>query len=508
MKLLNVAVALSLLLPAMARGDGAYLSYWPEDATWKLSAEQRQLCAINYRNGQERMVLGIGVPRLEADKSPRGVWVFPVPARPAQVRLDVMPVFPRFTFQPLDMTLRREALQAWRLVRSSQVHPYLAILMFDLSPLGLIGGDASSLPDLQVHEQVQREGLVTQVVTAKDGEALSKYLATKGATPPPELAAAADGYIGKDYSFVVTWVEHASADEDRLLGVQVDFPTEDLFFPLRLTAAYGEQTIPATVYVIGAATPRASVRLAPYMQTDYARDPRPSSSGLFYGEAPSEPVLFTRVSIAAPSSAFENDLWLERTAPAKVHLADLALSWGVAGAWLGFLMLSVLVALLTRRLVAPDLPAKHAVLLGLANIAGIAGVAFVALLSGLIDSARPTGKLLTIVAGILGIVLGLAMLLTLVPARPGVEPGSWAEGIPTGLVFLSGLVVPPTVVWGWFSRRRAAAWAIVFCALFSALAFGGERLHLFALGSVSFTEGSLLPPGGLRLDQVGKPGLL
>ena len=49
-------------------------------------------------------------------------------------------------------------------------------------------------------------GLTSELITAKHDVALYTYLANKGLELPVESMAVIEGYIGQEYSFVVSWI--------------------------------------------------------------------------------------------------------------------------------------------------------------------------------------------------------------------------------------------------------------------------------------------------------------
>ncbi|MDI6759082.1 MAG: hypothetical protein QMD94_05375 [Candidatus Omnitrophota bacterium] len=73
--------------------DGGLVTQNPETLQWSLQKMNKQLCVINYENGFENMLLSIYVNDLQGEKA---VWIFPVPAKPDKIAVDITKSFPVF----------------------------------------------------------------------------------------------------------------------------------------------------------------------------------------------------------------------------------------------------------------------------------------------------------------------------------------------------------------------------------------------------------------------------
>ncbi|MEM0475869.1 MAG: hypothetical protein QW343_03680 [Candidatus Norongarragalinales archaeon] len=74
-----------------ASADGFGLIHDPDMELWSLMSERKQYAAINYVDGVEKMILVVNA-ELSGDKA---VWLFPVPASPDKVEIDVVTGFPQ-----------------------------------------------------------------------------------------------------------------------------------------------------------------------------------------------------------------------------------------------------------------------------------------------------------------------------------------------------------------------------------------------------------------------------
>ena len=132
-------------------------------------------------------------------------------------------------------------------------------------------------------------------------------------------------------------------------GVYVTFPTKDIFYPLVPTSVYGDNIIPAHIYMIGFVKPKIFKDISEFVQVSYFSEFKSrwvDDEGYnsyyepkdFFGKAPIGDLKYTKITIDAPSKKLTKDLWIKRTPPAKIILAWCILShpWPI-----GFIMLAL-----------------------------------------------------------------------------------------------------------------------------------------------------------------------
>jgi hypothetical protein len=204
-----------------------------------------------------------------------------------------------------------------------------------------------------------------------------------------------NGYIGEDYTFVVSWIslpEAVVVPTDysweypyrmispymRQPGVFVTFPTDKIYYPLVPTSAYGSTKIPVVLYVLGHVTPDAFNEIRSYTRTNYFVQDSIESWGLedFFGGVETSNLKYTKVEISAPSKYFVEDLTFTGAAPAKVSYAT-ALYALLSSSWLSgvviLLGMSALAGAITGFLVFKE--PKRFALVGLFNLFTIIGLA-------------------------------------------------------------------------------------------------------------------------------------
>lgn len=136
--------------------------------------------------------------------------------------------------------------------------------------VGEVGDNLDIEEKIIIHEHIEKMGLATELVTAKDENTFYNYLEEKGLDLPPDSKLILNKYIGEEYTFVVSWIfdveefKKESATEDvydrygiydstsslSTVGVSIKFPTEKIFFPLKPTSIYGSQKVPILIYVM------------------------------------------------------------------------------------------------------------------------------------------------------------------------------------------------------------------------------------------------------------------
>lgn len=365
-------------------GDGGIVIYDGDMFAWELQYMDRQLCAINYENGFENMLLSVDVTDLRGEKA---VWIFPIPAEPGATAIDIIKGFPRLGGYDIERQADEAVADAFLWMRLSQVYTIPCTLLMatmEVLPPGL---------GVEVHEHVEEMGLTTELITAEDGTAFYEYLTDTGLDLPPDLRSLFEEYVGKEYSFVASWISdieryrREAAREDiygpiiNSAGVSIRFRTDSIYFPLRPTSVYGSQTIPMLIYVIGHVTPELYPEIEKESRVNYYRqghyDVPDELSSFFGGSTAIEDLGYTRIQIRAPSEDLTEDLWIDDSTPAGLAVADFVNSYAWIGAIVIFALGSCLASLFAGVIVfRKDRPPKTKLaLFGLCNFLTLVGFA-------------------------------------------------------------------------------------------------------------------------------------
>jgi len=178
---------------------------------WEMLDEEQQLCAINYHEGIQNMILSVNTG--EEITGEKVVWIFPVPANPEKTAINIVKGFPMFRGYDVRYMADQSIYAIFSLIRVTQIYTLpLFIFHRGMGPAGLgsIGAYGVSIgkgiEGVTVHESIEKSGLTTELVSAIDSNSFSNYLISKDLDVPPNFKSILDDYIGEEYSFVISWI--------------------------------------------------------------------------------------------------------------------------------------------------------------------------------------------------------------------------------------------------------------------------------------------------------------
>jgi|Deesub1362B_J571_1020462.scaffolds.fasta_scaffold08645_1 hypothetical protein len=376
----NLLILFFILLP-QAKADGGIVIYDPDIYEWKLQVMKEQFCAINYENGTQKMLLALNV-NLRGEKA---VWIFPVPAEPDEIMIDTVRGFPKLEGHDIKMRADERISDAFTLMRLSQVYTF---------PFIMFTQEFEEIKEVEVHEHIEEMGLTTELITAEDGSKFYSYLADKGLTLPANLESILDEYVGKEYSFVVSWISDIKKFKQESAGyelgystintvcVAISFPTNEIYFPLKPTSVYGDQKIPIIIYVIGHATPELYPEIenseVNYFVDSHYVVPEELSS-FFNGKTIVEGLKYTKIKINTSSKYLTEDLWIKDYTPQNLAVYEFINEcglWCVMFFVMLFALISCLATTLAGMVVFKNKIHRKFALLGLWNFLSLIGFAF------------------------------------------------------------------------------------------------------------------------------------
>ncbi|MBN2095754.1 MAG: hypothetical protein JW727_06930 [Candidatus Aenigmarchaeota archaeon] len=407
-----------------------------------------------------------------------------------------------------------------------------------------------SVQGVMVYEHLEKLGLTTELITAEDKESFYRYLLSKNLTIPEKFNNVAETYLEKDYSFVVSWYtgnlgsqgdstrdpiyrgDYCCRSSDRIpywsdshcdagrtvpielceeyywenypetyydyknypakrLSIFVSFPTEKIFFPMKLTSTYESKVIPMKVYVLGHVTPEVYSKIKPYATTTYqvsSYAPYSRELSSFYGGSSSSVEEYTKIEINAPSKYLIDDLWIASRAPLKVALADVIYEHTFWWALVTFLVLSAAASFVAGTFLfrknKPD--GRKFALLGLANSLTIIGyllAAYVFKVESRFTSVKETVKakvshgeimfkafLASVALSILPmLILALSTLPRLLRYPSLFDLMEFLMAWPVMITFLLLFILP--VTWGYYKNKNLLKLTILFSVIFLAMIF-------------------------------------
>jgi len=391
MKKIICLITLIVLTPPLVLADGMVIP--PVDPHIPLD-ENAQLAAINYQDGLEKMIISVNFDMKDYDEA---AWIFPVPAEPNSVVIDIINNFPRLSGDDVIRRARSDVDGIIYATTLTQIYPIFLFFPFyylagvtDMQAMVAREGLGGTVEGVTVYEHIEKGGISTDIITSRTAEALYNYLQRKGIRAPIGSLPVFDYYIGKDYTFVVSYITKPEElvrggyeyyPYRRQPGIFITFPTDRIYYPLIPTSVYGSKTIPIRLYVIDHVTPDLYSEINSYTRTDYYIQRYGSTYEFanFYGNMDVNDMKFTKVEINVPSKFFKEDLWIDRVTPPKVNYAtrlyySISKHPFISGIVL-VLVISSITGAITGFLIFRDYE-KYA-LVGLANVFSIIGLAIV-----------------------------------------------------------------------------------------------------------------------------------
>jgi len=319
------------LIPSV-NADGCV--FIPTVEEWVMSYEEKQMALINYEDGIEELTIAVDIKNSSLNAS-QAFWIFPVPGKPKDASIDITKDVDFYLWGDEDIrdSVKDDIFSSIFFMTISQV--YIAgvpIIAFYTNSMYLV---ASKDENINVYEHIEKMGITSELIHANTSESLDLYLEDKNITLPNESIEVINEYIGEDYSFVVSWISDLDTfkkeayDDDfygyywgyqephYFFGLTVNFPSDDIYYPMKLTSIYGEKIIPILIQIDGHVTPKNSYN---GMDTTYYKD-------------------YTEIEIKTESNDFTEDLLIKNQAPQSVQTASFISS--------NLLLISILIFILS-----------------------------------------------------------------------------------------------------------------------------------------------------------------
>ncbi len=364
----------------------------PYSDRWDYSNESNQQAFINYDNGLQKMIISVG---FEGENSNGAVWLFPIPSEPNKVAIDVVKSLPGLSGEEISKKAKSNLDDTTKFLQMTQLYTIPFISFY--ATLGTTGkgmDNALGAPqgfgrdveqDVVVYEYLEKEGITSEIITAKTAVGLYDYLKNKGLKIESGSIPVLDNYIGEEYSFVASWInspEKTISTQNR--GVFVTFPTKDIYYPMLPTSVYGSKIVPATIRVIGHVSPKVFQDIRSYTKTDYYIDNYASFADdlkTFYS-GQNKNIKYTKIEINAPSKFLTDDLWISNSSPIKTYYSTFVAKHPAISAIILLIISSLITGLLAGWIVFKTLRKNifKLGLVGLSNCLSIFGLLITATL--------------------------------------------------------------------------------------------------------------------------------
>jgi hypothetical protein len=477
-----------LFLAPYAAADG--MMFIADRDMWYLQPEVNQMAAIHYEDGMENMLISVS-PGSDF-KGDRAVWVFPVPAAPETVKIDLLKGYPRYT--------GRDFLEQYT---GTVAMAAAASVLYATFPVSIISGGAAFLSafvfgmagniskssDIQVYDRVEKMGVVTEVVAARDAAALDNFLLLRGMTPTAGGRELLGSYIGQNYTFVVTSIANVTQYREatqqngryydyysgmaqaNMIGVFVRFPADRIYFPLKPTAVYGSREVPVLLYVTGYVSPvlydsiRDRTGVTYYTEAHY--EPPVELQPFFNMRTEFDQLKYTKIKITARSDRFTGDLWIDPSPPADMVVKEAFLDLAIPVTAMAYIIFSAIASLLAGIIAFRKKAAdkKRLLLHGLWNSATFIGLALATRRAFPQEEYGKRTPYLLMFYGIFGLLFSIFTVMLAPSLAFGVMLG-WGAALLSPLISLALLAFIPMIFGGIYNLN---AFSLMFALVVSAV---------------------------------------
>lgn len=349
----TLLVLFFVFTPLVVSADGMVI--YPKPGGWDYSDEKEQRAYIDFKNGLQKMVIATSIETQETGK----YWIFPLPSDPSKITIDTVTELPNMSGSEIGGLAKSNLEDLKTALNISQLYtiPFFQKSYYSpaydsgkMSNLSVVSEKQATEPDVVVHETLVKDGMTTEIVTAKTANGLFDHLKQQNLDVKTGSIPVLDYYIGKDFSFVVSWVNKYTATNqpqpmpisstlpyDTSLykgtndmitwpyyyqrGLIVTFRTNEIFFPLYPTSVYGSKTVPADIRIMGLVNPNVPSELKNYVTTKYYQQNYAGFSYLGYnfGKDIKDNFVYTKISIDAPSKFLTEDLKVNNSVPSWIN---------------------------------------------------------------------------------------------------------------------------------------------------------------------------------------------
>lgn len=400
-------------IPGIVSADGLIIKpgYYDYDR-WEYLKENSQQAFINYEDGLEKMILSISL----SETNENAVWIFPVPTEPSKVAVDVVGNLPQLIGKEAIQLAKTNLVDIKSALFATQIYTIPFIPFYYLTS-SLSADELGALPratgtttegietDVTVYEHLEKEGITTEIITAKDAQALYQYLQGKDLEIKQGSISVLDYYVGKEFTFVVSWISKESpsllssseseinqnllynlitpyyrSSNKKQKGLFVIFPTKKIYYPLLPTSVYESEVIPATIRIIGHSSPKIFNDIKSFTKIEYYINGhinfRDELRNFYSG--PFENIKYTKIEINAPSKFLTDDLWINPRMPLKTFYYSFIAQQPLISGILLLILSSVITGIVAGYIAFKDLRNKNGILklglVGLSNCLSIIGI--------------------------------------------------------------------------------------------------------------------------------------
>lgn len=317
---------LSLLwvLPLLACGCGILITSSDNDA-WTYGDDSLEQSFINFENGTEKLIISLDIKNTSRD----AVLVIPIPADPGSVKADILSETPKFYGYDVSGRARENLSHIRDSLLATQIYPIIPIVLDSLNQSFGVARVSIASPDdvykgiqqdIVVYQHMEKNGMVAEVLSAANSDALYQYLTQKGLKTEKDSIPIFRDYINKGFSFVVSWISPSIVDISAR-GLLMTFPADKIFYPLKPGSAYSGRGMEKTINVVGYVSPKLYYDIKDSTKVDYFYSTDGSVLKDFFSS--DKGFGFTRIVVNAKPNKLTQDLYISENAPLKILNAQL-----------------------------------------------------------------------------------------------------------------------------------------------------------------------------------------
>ena len=324
--ILSLIILLLISIHGNAFADGGAFKY-VDNSILERFKEDSQLCFINYQNETQKMIINITLnDKFEEEKA---IWLFPIPAKPNETKIDIIDSEPILSGVSSEHILANRFNDCFTQLYLTQIYTY-PYFMFQLvsNMTGDDQGRSKESDKFRVIDKINKFGITSELISVKNKKDFIEYLTKHKIKFPDDFNKIIDGYLGKDYIFVVSWLSNLAEYKNKTNGrypiaVYVTFKTPEIFFPLKFTSIYGNLKIPISLYVINFITPKIFDNIRQYTKIEHFRIPYSTPNDLlnfFFDIKKFDRLEYTKISINSEAINLTEDLWIDHKESFRISM--------------------------------------------------------------------------------------------------------------------------------------------------------------------------------------------
>jgi hypothetical protein len=329
---------------------------------WSYSDDFTETSFINYQNKTEKLIISLDIQSRSND----AVLIVPIPAEPSGVKADVLTDTPSLEGYNVTDKAKEKLSDIRDGVLATQIYPAIPKIISTLMAkepesgltsinAGLVSQSLSNgaAPDntVTVYQHLEKNGMVAEVLTASNSSALYDYLSQKGLKVEKDSIPIIRDYISSQFSFVVSWISPTTSYVNAR-GLQINFPSNKIYYPLKPGSVYSGPGLEKAVYIIGYISPNLYADIKPTTKVDYFYSDEATTFQDFYSSKGAYG--YTRLVLNTEPKNLTKDLYMSKRAPIKILNAQAINLYTLIYGFVLLIITALLAVYLACRIVLPS----------------------------------------------------------------------------------------------------------------------------------------------------------